>query len=1585
MRKTLLRTLFFLGVLFAVKGCIPVEDFGEYWEKGIIDPALEGHWKQLDVEFRSEQNYLSFVKSGDHYVCEVSAAFFMPQDMPQVGIRAKTLTAGKYKFLMFDLQQYYEDMKTAMSKAASEMGEDVDELTLQQMLQMPKTTVKGVLQRYSLEEGTLSIYMLDEAVLAEQIKSGNVKGRLPAQGAMMEAALSKLDGESIQFLARLADEPKYWKQVVRYGQVDDLKKAMEEARKYPATEQTPKNTLVNIDLPDLKYFAEDKTQILLRHLQASPEWKVFIEGQRMVCHRRVKQNGLWNAPEDALEMGFLDEYSKSEDIWFPIDDEDRAAPMNERNWQQMKYLFRFEEEPFGYHAVWAKEGHVMKVGPLEVQMNIKLKASDQGIESYVAIGQPGLWFEVFEQTWHEQRKKTRNALQLLKEFLKEVRAAEDEINKVGYASKLIPPGYVKKGKPTLELKWDRGAYRGQAWVNPGQQGHVYLRVFNADTKKYLSQRLIGSPLKEYIGFSKNPTTLFLHKCQLYIRASQFEQSFNAGFELWFHPDDGAPDRKLISVTDKILSDNERTIDTTRSGQVIDKSGQPIRDARVVLYGANDSGKVRFLPFECKVLETTMTNENGIFTITMKRPYRGGGPSFDRLFIVAQKDGFSLGAQYFRSLEVGKDKAIVLSKSATVSGKVVDDRGFALNGAEVHIYPIIREWEDGQLIGLLSSTDLSTSIADRDGIFMFDHIPIEAFVELYAFAEGYLDKFTWDYRGGRTDQGKFEAGAPDIVLKMEINSGFTGRVIDKDTGLPVKELEISFEPQVPDKRLVLPSVTTVTNEEGCYSMYCSPGKYLFDYAYPYETVGREIIVTKGQMVNNVDLQVYKTGTLNIKISKKGTGKPVTDADVILRNEKTGERLSAQTGEEGIAFFRRPAGRYAIERISKYGKELLSKPVPVIIQPGEREEREFKFDITAESKGILLVVTDAEKKPVSGVDIYMLPGNVHLGQTDEAGQSKIVKENYEEAVVAAFGRENLGRYGVHNEFYIYAQDTENNRAKFLNFYARSSGLIRIVLSDAFDIVGRVVDTTGQPIKGAVVYPCLVLLLPANVQKPFEMGNEDDFVTDSDGIYRLRALPHDMLGSRHTSGPYIITAAADGFGQSIVKVYTGKGSSGYIENWKRNRRSHEKRGENMPIAVEPGTTEVEIRDFVLKDAGLSLSGIVVDTLGRPMAKAKVSFTDVVDFSSSAVQTGPNAHFEPFETGPDGKFAFEDLSQGKLKFSVESEWSPGCFPGAYEFHDFDTQVEAGTENMRIVMTPKKPVAEKPKGPFGGNGLIEVLVTDSDTRSPVAGAGIAFQGEDIIFRAGVPTNIDGLAYIVLPAGEYTLSRIWGGKNYEYEQINMQVEVKAGQTHALHIEINRKHKDGIDGTVFDPNGRPAGGALLEMIPFDMEGYHSRTIGNGKFSILYAPMDMRHSGATGPVCLIIIHRRRKLAASYKPKSGYEKDVEIILKPAIRISGKVIDKEGVPTQATIKVIPYDKRYKNDGEEFGQVSSNAQGLYEILIPADLPPDYTYKLSFWANGTAEQFYSLDEIEKKPGEIVIKDVVIRGTVSRPRLLRRVR
>lgn len=562
-RDSFLAAIVLAVLMFWGAGCIPVDDLAGYWDKGIIDPNLEGHWKQLGTQFSSEDNYVSFVKSGEHYLQESNTALFIPEGVPKVGIRTRTLLLGKHKFLIYDVAQYYRDLSKASLEAAAKMaeesGEDIDPNELQKHAPEMEAPCKGALQRYEVKDDILILYSLNNRVLSEAIEKGVVKGVLPKEDEMMLPKISKLDKASIQFLLRVAEDPNSWKQQVRYKRIENLEEALKESKTYPATAETPSNTMVDVNLPDLKYFAEGKVHILLRHLQASPEWRVFIEGQRMVCHRRKKQDGRWTDSESAgFHSEFLDEYSKFEDPWFPIDNQDKAAPMNERNWQQMRYLFRFEDKPFGYHAVWAQEPHVMKLSPLARKINIKLKSSNQGIESYLAIGQRGLWFEVLEQTWHERRKKTRNALKLLKKFLGEVRKAEKEIEQNGYAAKLVPAGTVRRGSPSLEVKQNYANpnyfdYNVRAWVNPDAQGYVYVKVFNLATKQYLSEEQMGWSTREYIGWLRNRDTLFSYTDRVNIRRKTLSLPFDVRFELWFHPSDGGPERKLLDKTLRIAT------------------------------------------------------------------------------------------------------------------------------------------------------------------------------------------------------------------------------------------------------------------------------------------------------------------------------------------------------------------------------------------------------------------------------------------------------------------------------------------------------------------------------------------------------------------------------------------------------------------------------------------------------------------------------------------------------------------------------------------------------------------------------------------------------------------------------------------------------------------------------------------------------------------------------------------------------------------------------------------------------------------------------------------------------------------------
>lgn len=82
-------------VLFT--GCIIVEDFGEYWQKGEVDSQIEGRWEkapsvrnQEAVDQGIEDEELVLIRNGDHY------EYPDKEDKTKL----KTLFIGEHRFLM---------------------------------------------------------------------------------------------------------------------------------------------------------------------------------------------------------------------------------------------------------------------------------------------------------------------------------------------------------------------------------------------------------------------------------------------------------------------------------------------------------------------------------------------------------------------------------------------------------------------------------------------------------------------------------------------------------------------------------------------------------------------------------------------------------------------------------------------------------------------------------------------------------------------------------------------------------------------------------------------------------------------------------------------------------------------------------------------------------------------------------------------------------------------------------------------------------------------------------------------------------------------------------------------------------------------------------------------------------------------------------------------------------------------------------------------------------------------------------------------------------------------------------------------
>ena len=94
-------------------------------------------------------------------------------------------------------------------------------------------------------------------------------------------------------------------------------------------------------------------------------------------------------------------------------------------------------------------------------------------------------------------------------------------------------------------------YDAHGWINPGKAGFVYLKVFNVQTGARLSQDDIRKDSNELTGWSPDSTELFYYNTGILIAEGDPGRSYSARFELWFHPDDGTAEIKLVETTRKV--------------------------------------------------------------------------------------------------------------------------------------------------------------------------------------------------------------------------------------------------------------------------------------------------------------------------------------------------------------------------------------------------------------------------------------------------------------------------------------------------------------------------------------------------------------------------------------------------------------------------------------------------------------------------------------------------------------------------------------------------------------------------------------------------------------------------------------------------------------------------------------------------------------------------------------------------------------------------------------------------------------------------------------------------------------------------
>jgi hypothetical protein len=90
-----------------------------------------------------------------------------------------------------------------------------------------------------------------------------------------------------------------------------------------------------------------------------------------------------------------------------------------------------------------------------------------------------------------------------------------------------------------------GIYLVHAYVNPGELGVAYLKVFEATRNTRLSEFRITKRSRKKTRWSDDPYTQFLYNTEITVYEGDWGVYYPARFELWFVPASGGPERKLF--------------------------------------------------------------------------------------------------------------------------------------------------------------------------------------------------------------------------------------------------------------------------------------------------------------------------------------------------------------------------------------------------------------------------------------------------------------------------------------------------------------------------------------------------------------------------------------------------------------------------------------------------------------------------------------------------------------------------------------------------------------------------------------------------------------------------------------------------------------------------------------------------------------------------------------------------------------------------------------------------------------------------------------------------------------------------------
>ena len=458
--------------------------------------------------------------------------------------------------------------------------------------------------------------------------------------------------------------------------------------------------------------------------------------------------------------------------------------------------------------------------------------------------------------------------------------------------------------------------------------------------------------------------------------------------------------------------------------------------------------------------------------------------------------------------------------------------------------------------------------------------------------------------------------------------------------------------------------------------------------------------------------------------------------------------------------------------------------------------------------------------------------------------------------------------------------------------------LVLTAPASIAGVVVTETGAPVPEAEVSISVAIANRDAMGQPdyvFGKAASELFSTrtSADGRFRIENFPQGAQANFEVKVP----------GRAL--------------------RPFSMNGNGMQLQAQAGQQDVKL----VTEPAASIEGkVVVRDTGAPLAGAKIQL-------QMANNRGAFPNLQSVQSGADGSFRIPQIPAG-------SYYLFGIFT--------NTPVPFWVTERVPVTVATGETARDVKIPAFKGAVVQVTVLGKADQKGVPDVNVSAYSEE--YPVNGITAKDGTVWFRLPAGQFNFFAIKQGMS----QAQSQTTVADGETNRVRLELNTPSK--ISGIIRDSTGAKSAGVAVIVTPFfggDNRGV--QTDADGHYEVTWqkpAWAGMQNQR----FYLLARDTGRKLAAVQEiDENAASLDLE--LKPAIRISGRVQDAKGKPLTNATAFVSAHIGNSTFAVSMLPVRADAEGRIELDA---LPPGERYNLYLSAGGygTAQQEVDASDVK---------------------------